>query len=71
MGGATFSVEVTGSEIFVVVPGTPRIKLVPVSKDIFRIEQFADYSIIFIRENGIVKGLKQKDPSGEYYATKQ
>ncbi len=71
MGGATFSVEVTGNEIFIVAPGSPRIKLIPVSKDIFRIEQFADVSIIFVRENDVIKGLKQKDPSGEYSATKQ
>ena len=71
MGGSTFSVDVTSKEIFIVVPGTPRLKLLPVSKDIFRLEQFADVSVIFVRENGIVKGLKQKDPSGEYYATKQ
>jgi len=71
MGGATFSVEVTGKEIFIVVPGTPRLKLLPVSKDIFRLEQFADVSIIFVRENDVIKGLKQKDPSGEYAATKQ
>lgn len=71
MGGATFSVEVTGDEIFVVVPGTPRLKLIPVSKDIFRLEKFADISIIFVRENDVIKGLKQKDPSGEYTATKQ
>jgi hypothetical protein len=71
MGGATFSVEVTGNEIFIVVPGTPRLKLVPVSKDIFRLEQFADVSVIFVRENGVVTGLKQKDPSGEYSATKK
>ena len=71
MGGATFSVEVTGSEIFIVVPGTPRIKLVPVKKDIFQVEAFADVSVIFVRENGVVTGLKQKDPSGEYSAVKQ
>ena len=71
MGGTTFSVEVTGNEIFIVAPGTPRLKIIPVSKDIFRIEQFADVSVIFVRENGVVTGLKQKDPSGEYAATKQ
>ncbi len=62
MGGATFSVEVTGNEIFIVVPGTPRLKLIPVSKDVFRLEQFADYSIIFVRENGVVTGLKAERP---------
>ncbi len=71
MGGATFNVEVAGDEIFIVVPGTPRLRLLPVSKDVFRLEQFADVSIIFIRENDVIKGLKQKDPSGEYTATKQ
>lgn len=71
MGGTTFSVEVTGNEIFIVVPGTPRIKLIPVKKDIFQVEAFADVSVIFVRENGVVTGFKQKDPSGEYSATKQ
>ncbi|MGB8358320.1 MAG: serine hydrolase [Bacteroidales bacterium] len=71
MGGSTFTVEVTGNEIFINVPGTPRIRLIPVAKDTFRIKEFADLSIIFVREDGIVKGMKQRDPSGEYTATKQ
>ncbi len=71
MGGTTFTIEVTGSEIFIILPGTPRIKLIPVSRDTFRIKEFADVSIIFVREDGIVTGMKQKDPSGEYAAKKQ
>ena len=71
MGGSTFTVEVTGNEIFIVVSGTPRIRLIPVTKDTFRIKEFADLSIIFFREDGVVKGMKQRDPSGEYTATKQ
>ena len=71
MGGATLNVEVTGNEIFIVVPGNPRLKLIPVSKDIFRLEQFADISIIFVREKDVITGLKQKDASGEYTATRQ
>ena len=71
MGGSTFTVAVTGNEIFIVCPGTPRIRLIPVARDTFRIEEFADVSIIFIREDGSVTGMKQKDPSGEYTATKQ
>ena len=71
MGGATLNVEVTGNEIFIVVPGNPRLKLIPVSKDVFRLEQFADISIIFVREKDVITGLKQKDASGEYTATRQ
>ncbi|MFZ0473581.1 MAG: serine hydrolase [Bacteroidales bacterium] len=71
MGGATFSVEAIGNELFIVVPGAPRYKLIPVRKDFFRVEEYADLSVIFVRENGIIKGMKQKDPSGEYAATKQ
>jgi CubicO group peptidase (beta-lactamase class C family) len=71
MGGATFSVEAIGNELFIVVPGAPRYKLIPVRKDIFRVEEYADFSVIFVRENGIIKGMKQKDPSGEYPAVKQ
>ena len=71
MGGQTFNVEVTGNEIFLVLPGTPRIRLIPVLKDTFRIKEFADLSIIFFREDGVVKGMRQRDPSGEYTATKQ
>jgi hypothetical protein len=71
MGGATFSIDAIGNALFIVVPGAPRFKLIPVRKDIFRIQEFADLSIIFVCENDKITGFKQKDPSGEYSATKQ
>lgn len=71
MGGNTFSIEVIGNEMFIVIPGNPRFKLIPVAKDIFGIREYADIKVNFVRENNMIKGFKLRDPSGEYMVTRQ
>ncbi len=48
------------------VPGQGPEELVPYKGLQFRIKSFADVVFEFIMEDGAVKGLKQRDPSGEY-----
>jgi len=64
--GVVFSVELVGKELFLMVPGQPSYQITPVKAHSFKIKNFADYSIVFIVENGEVKAIKQIDPSGEY-----
>lgn len=52
--------------LFLSVPGQGPEELVPYKGLQFRIKLFADVVFEFIVEDGVVKGLKQRDPSGEY-----
>jgi CubicO group peptidase (beta-lactamase class C family) len=61
----------TDNSLHLSVPGQPLYELVPVKTHTFRIKQFADYTFVFVVENGQVKGLKQIDPSGEYLLEKK
>ena len=54
-----------GSGLALVFPGGPPQKLIPVKGLQFRTPQFADIIFEFVVENGQVKGLKRRDPSGE------
>ncbi len=66
----------TGTEIRVVlkengalylsVPGQTDEELIPYKGTTFRIKLFSDIVFEFVVENGEVKALKQRDPSGEY-----
>jgi CubicO group peptidase (beta-lactamase class C family) len=49
-----------------VEPGAPPMPLKQVKGMQFRTPQFADTILEFVVENGQVKSLKQKDPSGEF-----
>jgi CubicO group peptidase (beta-lactamase class C family) len=49
-----------------VFTGRPEIKLVPYKGLKFRVKEFSDVAFEFVVENGQVRGLKQRDPSGEY-----
>jgi hypothetical protein len=69
--GTTITVELTGNDLFIIVPGQPRYQLVPVKQHSFRLKQFADLRIDFIVENGEVIAFKQVDPSGEYRVEKK
>ncbi|MGB9005041.1 MAG: serine hydrolase, partial [Candidatus Aminicenantales bacterium] len=53
------------------VPGQPEDKLIPTKGLQFRIQQFSDVVFDFVVENGQVKGLKQRSPSGEYVFTRK
>ena len=52
--------------LYLVVPGQPEEKLIPYKNLMFRVDRFSDIAFEFVMENGEVKALKQKDPSGEY-----
>ncbi|HEY6290927.1 MAG TPA: serine hydrolase [Terriglobia bacterium] len=54
-----------GTGLSLVFPGAPPRKLVPLKGLQFRTPQFADTIYEFVLENGQVKGLKERDPSGE------
>ena len=47
-------------------PGSPGYQLNPIKALKFRTPQFSDVIFEFVMENGQVKALKQKDPSGEF-----
>jgi CubicO group peptidase (beta-lactamase class C family) len=71
MGATILNIEVVGNEMFIVIPGNPRFRLIPVLKDTFRILEFADMRIVFVRENDEITGFRMRDPTGEYMVTKQ
>jgi CubicO group peptidase (beta-lactamase class C family) len=54
------------NQLSISAPGQPVINLVPYKSRIFHTKEFADNTFEFIVENGQVKAMKQKDPSGEY-----
>src|SRR5215467_2756388 len=60
-----------GTGLALVFPGGPPQKLIPVKGLQFRTAQFADIIFEFVVENGQVKGLKRKDPSGEFTYPRQ
>lgn len=47
-------------------PGQPEGKLIPHKGLAFRVQRFSDAKVEFVMENGRIKSLKQRDPSGEY-----
>ena len=55
-----------GAGLALAFPGGPPQKLIPLKGLQFRTPQFADIVYEFVLENGQVKGLKERDPSGEY-----
>jgi hypothetical protein len=54
-----------GAGLALVFPGAPPRKLIQVKGLEFRTPQFADTIYEFVVEEGQVKGLKERDPSGE------
>jgi CubicO group peptidase (beta-lactamase class C family) len=60
-----------GSGLALVFPGGPPQKLIPVKGLQFRTPQFADIIFEFVVENGQVKALKRRDPSGEFTYPRQ
>jgi CubicO group peptidase (beta-lactamase class C family) len=55
-----------GAGLALSFPGAPPQKLIPVKGLQFRTPQFADVIFEFVVENGQVKALKRRDPSGEF-----
>ena len=60
-----------GTGLALVFPGGPPQKLIPVKGLQFRTAQFADIIFEFVVENGQAKGLKRRDPSGEFMYPRQ
>ncbi|HKW32791.1 MAG TPA: serine hydrolase [Candidatus Acidoferrum sp.] len=60
-----------GTGLALVFPGGPPQKLIPVKGMQFRTAQFADIIFEFVMENGQVKGMKRRDPSGEFIFPRQ
>jgi CubicO group peptidase (beta-lactamase class C family) len=60
-----------GAGLALVFPGGPPQKLIPLKGLQFRTPQFADVVYEFVVENGEPKGLKERDPSGEYVFPRQ
>jgi len=69
---AKFQITYTpGAGLALAFPGGPPTKLTPVKGLQFRTPQFADVIYEFVLENGQVKALKERDPSGEFTYTRQ
>jgi CubicO group peptidase (beta-lactamase class C family) len=65
--GGKIEVALTpGGGLSLVVPGQPAIPLSHVKGLTFRTPRFSDLILEFVVQDGQVKGLKQKDPSGEF-----
>jgi CubicO group peptidase (beta-lactamase class C family) len=60
-----------GTGLALVFPGGPPQKLIPVKGLQFRTAQFGDIIFEFVVENGQAKGLKRRDPSGEFIYPRQ
>lgn len=57
--------QAAGGGLSLVPPGQPAIPLIHVKGLLFRTPRFSDVTLEFVVQDGRVKGLKQKDPSGE------
>ena len=57
---------VQNSGLSLVLPGSPPYSLTHTKGMRFRIPQFSDLVFEFVMENGQVRALKEKDPSGEF-----
>src|SRR6267142_2790753 len=60
-----------GDGLSLAFPGGPPVKLIPVKGLQFKTPQFSDTIYEFVMENGQVKALKERDPSGEYTFSRQ
>ena len=57
--------------LYFVAPGQPEQLLLPYKGLQFRVKEFSDLVFEFVVENGAVKALKQRDPSGEFTFTRK
>jgi CubicO group peptidase (beta-lactamase class C family) len=65
--GAKFQVVLKDDgSLYLVFVGQPELKLIPYKGLQFHVKEFSDLTIEFVVENGQVKSMKQRDPSGEY-----
>lgn len=59
------------NSLYFMVPGQPEEKLIHYKGLRFRLQEFSDVMLEFVEENGQIKALKQRDPSGEYVFTRK
>ena len=65
-GGVKIQVALApDGKLSLVLPGQPVVPLIQVKGLVFRTPRFSDSTLEFVVQDGQVKGLKQKDPSGE------
>jgi CubicO group peptidase (beta-lactamase class C family) len=65
--GAKFQVVLKeDGTLVLILPGQPETTLIPYKGLNFHIKELSDLTVEFVVENGQVKALKQRDPSGEY-----
>lgn len=64
--GSTVKVSFEGDKLYMLWPGQPQYCLVPFKKNIFKYEDFSDYTVEFIFTNEIVKSFRETGPSGVY-----
>jgi hypothetical protein len=57
--------------LYIIFPNQPDQALLPYKGLTFRIKEFSDVTFEFVIEDGVVKALKQRDPSGEYTYTRK
>jgi hypothetical protein len=66
-GGVKIQVTVTpDGKLTLALPGQPVIPLTQLKGLVFRTPQFSDETLECIVQDGVVKGLKQKVPAGEF-----
>ena len=71
-GGVKFQVHYqSGEGLSLVFAGQPPVQLIPVKGLQFKTPQFSDDIYEFVIENGQVKALKERDPSGEFTYARQ
>jgi CubicO group peptidase (beta-lactamase class C family) len=71
-GGVKIQVALAPSgNLSLVLPGQPVMPLSQMKGLTFRMPQFSDLTFEFVVQDGQVKGLKQKDPSGEFMLPKK
>jgi CubicO group peptidase (beta-lactamase class C family) len=67
-------IQITGdakSGLTLAQPGAPTAQLFHIDGLVFRSKRFADRTYEFVQQDGRVTGLKEKDPSGEYFLPKK
>jgi CubicO group peptidase (beta-lactamase class C family) len=68
--GSKFHVKTKdGSNLVLASPGSPEMKLLPYKGLQFKCTESSDLIFEFVMEKGVIKALKQTDPSGEYTLT--
>jgi CubicO group peptidase (beta-lactamase class C family) len=71
IAGSYINVEMIDKDLYLIIPGAPRFKLMPVKKGIFKIKEYPDMRFEFLMKDSRVTGVRQLDPSGIYVLEKE